>query len=377
MKLSLKEALDRLDLPAVWDMARNPNGTSPPSRAGVMKSPLREDHHGASFSVGKDLRVFKDHAVPEHKGGVWQFVALCRPDWDKRAIAREIITRAGGDPDAKDPDWKPENRARWQSRVDEAMESAHAARRALNMKEPVVEAHKCGPASARARGAWLKLSQEAAAVEDLASERAWPIEWVEALCEMDLLRFRTTRSGLEPSFAVELLKDGSRVWLGSHSRWRPDRNAKAWAYSPKGIAAAPFVLGSPAAAPVWVVTEGQWDAVTAYGLLGGFDDGSMRMEACCWGVRGAEGADVWLGLYGSLLRKFKPAVILIPDADAAGRRWTVDSGKARWSLLRRLRNVYGVAASALEFEALEGCKDLNDFYREGLNTEMLLNAINE
>ena len=53
------------------------------------KSPFRKDIHAGSFSV--QTNYFKDHACDEHKGGVWNFVKLARPDWQNQEIAEFII----------------------------------------------------------------------------------------------------------------------------------------------------------------------------------------------------------------------------------------------------------------------------------------------
>lgn len=362
--MDLKEAMDALDLPAVWDLAANPNGTPPPVRGGVMKSPLRADHKGKSFSVDRELRVFKDHAEPSHRGGVWKFVELAKPEWSKSEIAREIIRRAGGDPDAKDPNYKPKSKTQLKQEKQALQEKMRARQKRDNLKLEKVPDEKIAawPDGKKTLWNWLNVMNGPAF---LAEERGWPMEWVEELVESEKLR---SNNRDEPVFAVERVdEDGKVHFCGTHTRWQPEGEIrKAWAYRPnfnkdgRDVAALPFVLG-PVNTNIWLVTEGQWDAATAYGLLGGFDD-VMRIEACCWGIRGVSGVDVFLDVYARRLRSQRPVVVLVPDADKAARRWTEDL-RGKWCFMRRLKEITGAPVAALKLKARPGMKDLNDFYK--------------
>ncbi len=79
-----KQAVDaakaRLTLADVWDMAPHAAQALPPANGvGVVRSPLREDRT-PSFSIFAGGKAFSDKARADVKGGVWEFVALCRPD---------------------------------------------------------------------------------------------------------------------------------------------------------------------------------------------------------------------------------------------------------------------------------------------------------
>jgi len=376
--LPLKEALERLDLADVWDMAGNPNGTPCPLRGPcVVKSPFRHDQKGASFSMDRNLKVFKDHGEREHKGNVWRFVELARPDWSKAEIARELIRRAGGDPDAREAGWKPKPKALYKAECDRARDEARARIHAANTERPVVDPAKLRPAPEAIAAGWRRLLDEAATAPALTAvclERGWPLAWGCALVEMGKMALRRE----QPCFAVEY----GNLLLGVHSRFRPRDGGKAWYYSPSpkrdGLetVAAPFVLGAEDA-PVWIVTEGQWDAATAYGLLGGFDE-AMDLEARVFGLRGSSGFNNFMALYGRAARDAGARVVLVPDVDRAAAIWTEDDGP-RWSQMRRLRHLYGIEAVALKFkpDAQAGGKDLNDFYKaRALNSEAFANIIN-
>lgn len=379
MRLSIKEAKERIDLSAVWDLAPNPNGTPAPLRGGVVKSPLRVDEKGASFSVTSDLKLFKDHAEPSHKGDVWSFVALSKPEWSKRDIARFLIEKAGGDPDAKDPGYKQKTKTALKDEKQRLREQVADRQKRENYKVESVPAEKL-EAWPKGHKQFLSTVYDSGAVDRriLAQERGWPKEWVDELYESSKL---TLNKKGEPIFAVERIDDlGKCIFCGTHTRWRPDEGGKAWSYRPnfkwdgREVAALPFQLGF-VDAPIWIVCEGQWDATTAYGLLCGFSD-TMLIDACCWGIRGVSGVDVFLSVYRNRIRQQRPRILLIPDADKAGSAWTEDRG-GKWCFMRRIKEITGVEVSALKLTATEESKDLNDFYKNGgLHSEHLVNMIN-
>lgn len=373
--MELKDALDALDLPAVWDLAPNPNGTPCPTRGPcVVKSPLRVDGKGASFSLDRELRIFKDHAENGIKGGVWKFVELAKPEWSKAEIAREIIRRAGGDPDAKDPNYKAKTKTALRQEKQALQEKMRSQQKRDNLRIKAVPADKLLECPKRVLKVWEKaqaLAAEPSACDALAVERGWPVEWAEELVQSSKMGINSKG---EPVFAVERIEeDADKVVLcGLHTRWRPEEGGKAWAYRPafkydgQEVAALPFFLGA-VSSQVWIVAEGQWDATTAYGLLGGFED-MMQIEACCWGIRGVSGVDVFLDTYQKRIRRDKPILVLIPDADKAARRWTEDDA-GKWCFMRRLKEITGAPVASLKFKKKPGMKDLNDFYKKGLDAE--------
>jgi len=379
-RMEYPEARDALDLSHVWDMAPNPNGTPFPERGGVVKSPFRTDKKGASFSVKRDLKEFKDHVDPDHKGGVYKFISLCQPSWEPRDIVRHMIRLAGGDPDAKDPDWKPKTKTEWKAEQEKKRTDAiRKHKRDQRMVKPL-SAELLDHLPPVAAGRWKKNLERASCewCEELAAERGWPLSWVMSLVDMGLLG--CTPKG-DPSFAVERYchKKGGYSVVGLHERWIDEKEGKKnWSYRPclkwdkVETAAFPFRLGS-LQAPLWIITEGQWDAATVYGLIGGFSE-HMQIEAFVVGIRGASGIDLFLSAYDLELRSIKPKIVLMPDRDAAAKRWTEDQKEKagalpKWSLSRKIREVYGLSVHWLKTRR---SKDVNDAYKEGhVNSENL------
>lgn len=385
MLVTYEEAKARLDLTSCWSMAPNPNGTAVPQRGGVFKSPLRADNKGKSFSVTSDLRFFKDHAHEEHKGGVYKFIALCRPEWDKSQIVRCMIELAGGDPDARDPNAPKRKKKDYTAEKEKARDAAHSRRQRENLSIKPVDKDRLRVMPPKVRKSWQHCQERARTMDfynQLAEERGWQWEWVEDLVLLDKLG--ACPKG-QPVFAVEVAKGGGEYdLLGYHSRWLPKHGGKAWSYRPcmkwdkQEIAAAPFIMGR-VESPLWVVCEGQWDAITAYALLGGFYE-QMTVEACCFGIRGASGVDVWLDVYSKLLRKHRPKILLIPDADEAADGWKKKNTDAdhsgKWKLNRRIKRIFAIDVQVLKFTRTETCKDLNDFYKHGgLKEDHLLNIV--
>lgn len=374
MYLTLKEAIDRLDLTDVWDMAPNPNGVPAPKRGPVvLKSPFRVDRRGAAFSVDKDLRLFKDHGEAGLiSGGIWKFVELCEPNWTKKEIAKEIIRRAGGDPDVKDPGFKPKSRAERHREIKEAGDRAHREFIKGQMRLEPIEEKKLARIPEKLRGTWdnfAKNQSTAERMQQLADERGWLVDWVVNLVDLGKMVFNGKG---QPVFAVEAPDDreGLRT-IGMHNRWISDSGEKFWAYRPcmkwdkAGIVAAPFVMGSMDST-LWILTEGQWDAVTVWGLLGGFED-NMYIDAAVFGLRGAKGRSVFMELYKREIRKCRGSLLLLPDADTAGLGWTEPVG-GNWSFMRQLKAIFPNLEGRLVALKLRRCgalKDVNDFYKSG------------
>ena len=373
MFVTLEEAFASLTLADVWELAPNPNGTPCPMRDGVVKSPFRLDKKGASFSVSKGLKVFKDHADEAQKGGVWNFVALCFPEWSKQQLARKLIELAGGDPDQKDPNAQRKSAQEWKAEKEKAIEKARTdwVRAQLGLDEIAGELLLPAPKPV-ARGYELALERAADNnwQEDLATERGWPIEWVAGL--VSLGRMGAGRK-LQPEFSVEKYCHKLGAWslCGVHSRWCDDDGRKMWSYRPnikwdkQATVALPFVLGS-VKAPVWVITEGQWDAATIFGMIGGYSD-YPELQAAVFGIRGASGVGVFMSHYAPLLRRIKPVIVLIPDADDAAKGWTEDrrahaGALPVWSFAHKLREIFKIEVRWMKCTAH---KDINDWWAAG------------
>lgn len=376
MLITLEQAFDTLTLADVWDMAPNPNGTPCPMRDGVVKSPFRIDQKGQSFSISKGIKVFKDHADESHKGGVWAFVALCRPEWGKREIARCLIERAGGDPDAKDPNAKRQTFAEWKAKKEKATEDARTKweRQQLTL-DPIKEDHLQAAPQPVARRYELSLERAADAKwqAELGAERGWPIEWVAALVELGRMGCGPK---LQPEFSVEKYCHKKGVWglCGIHGRWFNAEGRKMWSYRPMmkydkaETVALPFVLGR-VDAPVWVIAEGQWDAATIYGMIGGFSE-YPALQCAVFGIRGASGINVFMSHYQQMIRRIKPVIVLMPDADKAAKGWTEDHREhagalPTWSFARRLREIFKIEVKWMKCTAH---KDINDWWAAGTLT---------
>jgi hypothetical protein len=332
----LSRALASVRLPDVWELA--PDGGDPPRKDGLVSSPFRPDRN-PSFSVFAGLARWEDFATKE-KGGVWDFVAKARPDWSKADLARFLIERAGlAHEDAASP---PPPRKSASTLARERTEANRRARadfyRARNAPPPSPEPSAPWPAFVRDH--FFREPVEDARIGALAKRRGWPVDWAAWLVDADWLRFPALPwiGKRFPAFVVGL--PGAEP-IGYHQRIWTAQDGPAWLFVPyrprnpgRGLSAAlaswngprvqplPFVLGDPAGGSLWVICEGQWDAITLAGAFGFFEDG-WELPMCFFGLRGASaGPGVFLAHYGNRLRAQKPRVWLWPDADRAGDTWS-------------------------------------------------------
>lgn len=388
-------ALELLTLADVWELA--PDHSEAPRRPGVRKSPLREDRHGASFSIHDGLRRAKDHATGESYG-VWQWVQVCRPDWSKREIARYLVERAG-------LPWEEQGRAQasrvakspaqWRKEREEAEERAERKRRQSLYVAPLTGL-KPWPVIVERR--WTDgLSATAdpqGRAEALAERRGWPVEWAESLVLAERLSFprlpwnehrwvalrvedpQGQPLGYHQQFVCK--STGERSWL--FVPWRPNERMRdvMWvsqmsfslAQDFERLAPLPFVLGELETAQVWVLTEGQWDAITLWGALGGFEERELGVPVAVLGLRGVNGAAAMLGAYGGLLRRRRPRLWLLPDNDEPSWRWDGKGAPrkagepAPVTLIDRLRALVGseVEIPVTRVDSAIG-KDFNDLWK--------------
>lgn len=134
----------------------------------------------------------------------------------------------------------------------------------------------------------------------------------------------------------------------------------------------PFVAGSLVGVKVVIICEGQWDALTLCGALGGLNvDGEGLKGVAIFGVRGVSGTRVMLAYWGAWLRSVRPAVWLLPDNDGAktgslwyppGRVADRKPGRAYFSEQLSALGARRVVVTPLRPEAGTG-KDFNDYYR--------------
>lgn len=389
---NLSIALQRLTLGDVWGLAPRPD--SPPMRAGVVKvNPLREDRN-PSFSVTGDFKVFKDHAREDVKGGVWQFVQLCRPEWDKKTIARYLIAKAGLDPDegAPAPRARREVRAarEWQGSPGARMERARREEKSASSWAP-------WPEGVRARWEeglrWLEV--DGARREKIAAKRGWPVAVVDELVALGVIaypRLPWTDAKRGTAFLVQVPQKAANgvtlVSVGYHQRWwrdardgrpaekswlflpseKPVEERREWPveFAPQRTSPFPFVLGDVASPRLVVVLEGQWDAITFFHAAGWLITDAFPGGVCVVGVRGNQGAAPFFEAYGKLWAGLpvKPAAWVIRDGDKAGETWDVPSS---WlpgqTFVERLRAMTSrVLVSRLRDGAGLG-KDFNDYWK--------------
>lgn len=346
---ALRQAMDTLTLAQVWELA--PDGSEAPVRDGVRKSPFRSERN-PSFSVTESLRFWKDFATGKKRQGVWAFVQACRPDWSKGQIATYLVDKAGLSGQTK---WEPKSKTQWQKERAERnrnLKNKFATDRKKALTLPQADEHPEWP---EAVCEWFYDAMPTdEQVEKLSERRGWPIDWTDMLVLDGLLRWpllpwkRARFSALlvqVPAKGEESLRP-----IGYHQRiWSSDSKAPAWLFVPwspkpgqqggimdacreaaKGrglepgqpmVTPAPFVLGDPWTANVWIIMEGQWDAVTCWGALHGFYE-CNDLPVAVFGIRGASsGCAAFLSAWGSLLRRRSPSVWMVPDNDAAGAEW--------------------------------------------------------
>lgn len=134
----------------------------------------------------------------------------------------------------------------------------------------------------------------------------------------------------------------------------------------------PFVVGSLVAPQLVIICEGQWDALTLFGALGGLRvDGEGLPGVAIFGVRGVSGTRVMLAHWGAWLRAMRPAVWLLPDNDGqkTGAAWYPPArvaerkpGRVYFSEQLVALGAKKVVITPLRPEAGTG-KDFNDYYR--------------
>lgn len=376
----LNAAKEKLTLRQLWDLA--PFSATPPDRDGVVKvNPFREDRH-PNFHVTENGRVFKDFARDNIKGGVWEFVQLCRPNWTNAEIVACLKERAGG---IESPQAASRRRRQRAPLIARAVESPRPA---------VVGKLDPWPASVRAR--WEEglhfLRNDPVRRHRIAEKRGWPVSVVDSLARLGLIAYPLlpwTNATRGTAFLVQAPKRGpldtvSLLPLGYHQRWwkacegkpaekcwifapneKPETDRAKWPlqFPPSKCPAAPFVLGDVANARLLVIIEGQWDAATFFHAAGWFDASSPARVAV-FGMRGNQGTQPFFDYY-SKLWPWKPAAWIIRDADKAGESW--EPRRHVWDngcgFADRLQAICSrVVVSKIKDPQRHG-KDFNDYWR--------------
>jgi hypothetical protein len=206
-------------------------------------------------------------------------------------------------------------------------------------------------------------------MEEIAKARGWPLHWVAEVVAGQKMGCPWERGATpgakyaarQRAFVVEQprMAAGGLVLeqVGYHQHWfMPAKDGKpankGWLYvpstpkrEPRGeferelvayslangstqeaprslVPALPFVLGDLVNTKVIVILEGQWDAITFYGACGFFEESEPPPKGLAvFGIRGAQGLDVFLGAWAPWLRRLRPRAWVIADNDAAGGTW--------------------------------------------------------
>lgn len=310
-------------------------------------------------------------------------------------------------------------------RAREQVDAVYAERE--RQLEPKAEAKDVPewPAFVRERyvDGWRVLKAAPAKMNDLAKSRGWPAEWVCELVSMGLLSYPLERWCEQSAQAIKrqkafrvdapevvcAIENGETVWraklrpVGYHQRWfmlgrNGEASQKGWLYvpsvpkAPRGgafeaalidfgakqgvtidnlhglVPALPFVLGDVGKARVIVILEGQWDAISFFGACGWFEDSNPPVGVAVFGIRGAQGVDVFLAYWAKWLRHNRPLAWVIADNDKAGQTWIKPpEGKPGMprppSFAERLEHAGCRQVIASTLKPGTWGKDFNDYYR--------------
>lgn len=263
----LSRAIAKLTIQEVWRRAGLP-GVPPRDRVAV-KSPIREDKSGKSFSICHGGQGFVDHAG-YGSGNLWQF-AKAATGRDGKELAdtliewsgivrtpriRDAATRAAakagtGKPEDVLAELPPEVR-RAIKRQEQRRELAQAEDRLheerMRALAPRMAARQVAEWSGVVRGRYLEGWREMARPErqrDWADARAWPVAWVEWLRAEGLVSMPwlpwcepgEARGKRGKAFRVDmpLWSEGGEFaglrHVGYHQQFWTE-HGKAWAYTP-------------------------------------------------------------------------------------------------------------------------------------------------
>jgi len=274
---------------------------------------------------------------------------------------------------------------------------------------------------------WRELKGAQARINDLAKSRGWPAVWVCDLVGLGLISYpierwisandKSIRRQLAfrveiPDIKIVAAEDGEGTVaktelrsIGYHQRWiMPPKDdqpiKKGWLYIPSvpeqkarklvdfedeltaygatlGVTPdkraglfppLPFVLGDYANPKVIVLLEGQWDAVSFFGACGYLGDEKAPEGIVVFGIRGAQGMDVFLAYWAKWIRHNKPLAWVIADNDQAGQTWlrppAAKPGLPRMpSFAERLEYVGCRNVLTSWLKPGQWGKDFNDYYK--------------
>jgi len=198
--------------------------------------------------------------------------------------------------------------------------------------------------------------------KELAEYRGWPVEsCVELLAEGVIAQVLDDYGYRIWAFPVAVPTADGQLTIGIHKRSRPPK--KEWFFS-AGAISVPFILGDPASAKTFLITEGQWDALSiSIAMSPSSPHQVQREDLAIVGIRGVDGVGRFLEFYGDRLKGSTCIVIL--DSDEAGMKWAQHDG-----FLTQL----SAMADTRAFKAPCGAKDCNDAFRAGDLTQDVVQA---
>lgn len=252
----------------------------------------------------------------------------------------------------------------------------------------------------------------------LCTRRGWPAAWADMLGELDVLAFPyepwcepgVGRAKRMVAFKVEAPRvargEAELVTVGYHQKFfnvhadrsgwrflptskRSERPEASWSSYERAVIAAadargaeagkamvpplPFVAGCLVRPRLVVILEGQWDALTMLGALGGLSmDVQGPADIAYFGIRGVNGTQAFVDYWGGWIREVRPLVWLLPDNDGAktGGQWfppaRVAERKQGVVYLSERLSFMGasrVVVTPLRTDAGTGGKDFNDYFK--------------
>jgi hypothetical protein len=205
------------------------------------------------------------------------------------------------------------------------------------------------------RGIMLARTQTKRFAQELAEMRGWPVWSCAKLLSEGVLAPLALNGKTSWAFPVKAPKPGREeletIGLHIFHGLGPD-GIKRWEYKPR-CKSFPFLIGNPFKAKTWIITEGQWDALSVMIALTPQNPHTILEGVAVVGMRGAGGTGPFLEHYGPFLRGGK--CILLPDGDKAGSAWLKPDGLGQ--------KIEGIGARVFAFAQPGGAKDANDALR--------------
>lgn len=209
--------------------------------------------------------------------------------------------------------------------------------------KPLVKREEPKPWPTKARAIWAEgLSYSRAHLSTVAAELAVYRGWDQWSCErlidggvLAQIQWYGERCWALPS-RIPKLRSAEWVNAGLHIRNPKHREEEygKWQFI-TGSTSAPFVIGRPSMSTTWIITEGQWDAISI-AMVASPPSSEPRWlhtppHRCAddtlaiIGIRGAHNWRSFINIYGERLNA-ESTCILIPDADKVGMEWADPDG---------------------------------------------------